>query len=512
MMYYCRIVMSLLSLTMFKGFLRGLFILSVLSAGCLADAQAQSNTITNNIERAQSLLNDVYAELNYNNTVGDIKMHVHGTYKHGELTEQMGASREFVMSGHVTFSLGGEQLIRKDTFTRIGEDAIASFYDINTEHVNVTEANEVLKTSDADREKFLYESLLFSPNLLLQVILRDASRNNFIATEDKYHIIRHNNAAGNVFFLYINSKTYYLEKIEQPMYDPVSGDYFRTITYSNYDIQDGYQAPGKIVVKRDSNIIYNLSIDIVEILPRVEYGTMRLSQKNIGDWLYLVPLTKWNCKTVIADMKDFLVIFEPPATAEAGYTLIDNIKRAYPGKEIKYCVVSHQHPEHMGGVRPFMEEGTTIVTTEGNRSYFQGIARNRHLFSKDVRVKKFISPKFLFVTLNKQEIKAGDRVIQFYLLNKLSRHTDEYIISYIPSEKILIEGDLVKTWSLRERTLDSKERGLVQFIDEMKINVKQVVQTWPIEKSPDMFDYDVIKPEPSNKLLKGTKKVLDAFN
>ncbi len=505
--------MSLLSLTMFKGYLRGFFVFSTLIFGGTGIATAQTvSTISNNIERAQTLLNDVYAELNYNNTVGDIKMHVHGTFKHGELTEQMGASREFLMSGHITFSLGSEQLLRKDTFTRIGEQAITSFYDINNEHVNVTEANEVMKPTDADRENYLYESLIFTPNLLLQVVLKDASRNNFIATEDKYHIIRHNNGAGKVFFLYINSKTYFLEKIEQPMYDPVSGDYFRTITYSNYDIQDGYQAPGKVVVTRDSNVIYNLSVDIVEILPRVEYGTMRLSQKNIGDWLYLVIMPKWNCKTVIADMKDYLVIFEPPGTTEAGYTLIDNIKRAYPGKEIRYCVVSHQHPEHMGGVRPFMEEGVTIVTTESNKSYFQGIARNRHLFSKDVRVKKFISPKFLFVNLNKQEIKAGDRVIQLYLLNKQSHHTDDYILSYIPADKILIEGDLVKTWNLKERTLDKKERGMVEFIDEQKINVKQVVQTWPLENSPHIFDYNDIKPEPSNKLLKGTKKVLDAFN
>lgn len=498
---------------MFKGYLRFYFIFSTFILAAALQATAQSKTtITNNIERAQTLLSDVYGELNYNNTVGDIKMHIHGTFQHGELTEQMGESREFVMSGHVTFSHGGEQLLRKDTFTRIGEKAITSFYDINNEHVNVTEANEVLKLNDKDKEKYLYESLIFTPNLFLQVVLKDASHNTFIATEDKHHIIRHNNNAGDVYFLYINATTYYLQKIEQPMYDPVSGDYFRTIAFSDYDIQDGYQAPGKVVVSRDSNVIYNLSIDIKEILPRVEYGTIRLSQKTIGDWLYLVTMPDWNCKAVIADMKDFLVVFEPPSTILAGYTLIDNIKRAYPGKEIRYCVVSHQHAEHIGGVRAFMEEGTTIVTTEGNRNYFMNVARNKHLFSENVRVKKFITPKFLFISLNKHEIRANDKTIQLYLLNKQSHHTDEYILSYIPSEKILIEGDLIKTWNLKERALDRKERGLVDFIDEQKINVKQVVQTWPLENAPHIFDYNDIKPQSSNKLLKGTKKVLDVFN
>lgn len=494
---------------MFKGILSVL----LLSNLCITTAlQAQHVTIINNIERAHTLLNDVYSELNYNNTVGDVSLRLTGTYKYEGSSTNPASARDFTMSADVVLSNGGAQLLRKDTFTRAGEDAITSFYDIDATHINVSEAGEALKLTDKDKENYLYQSLIFSPNMLLQALLSDASRNNFISTDDKYHIIRHNNASGNVFFLYINSKTYYLEKIDQPMYDVVSGDHFRTITYSKYNVIDGYQVPGKIVITKDSNVIYNLNIQLKEILPRVDYGMQRLTQKTIGQWLHIVPMPQWNSKTVIADMKDFLVVIEPPANVEAGYTLLDNLKRAYPGKEIRYCVVSHLHPDHMGGVRPFMEEGTIIVTTESTRNYFTGIARNKHMFSKDVRVKKAITPKFQFVNMNRYEIKAGDRVVQLFLLNKRSHHADEYIISYIPSEKILVEGDLIKTNNLKQRTLNAQEKGLVDFIESEKINVKQIVQNWPHENAPQIFDYSLIKPESSNKLLNGTKKVLDVFN
>lgn len=499
---------------MFKGFFRDFYTLSaavLLSAGGLF---AQSNTaVTNNIERAHTLLNDVYGELNYNNSVGDVKMHIKGTYNYEGMSTKPGSSRAFMMSSEIELSDGGGKLVRKDSFSRSGEDLITSLYDIDAEHINVKEAGEELKMTEKDKDKYLYKSLVFSPNLLLQVMLEDASRNTFISTADNYHIIRHNNSSGDALFLYINSNTYFLERIDQPMYDVVNGDYYRTITYSKYDIQDGYQVPGKITIKRDSNIIYDLEIELKEILPRVEYGTERLTQKNIGEWVHLVLMPKWNHKSIIADMKDYLVIFEPPGNPEAGYTLLDNIKRAYPGKEIKYLVVSHLHPDLMGGVRPFMEEGVTIVTTEGNRPYFQDIAINRHLFSKDVRVKKFITPKFQFVILNKQEIRAGERIIQLYLLNKQSNHTDEYIISYIPQDKMLIESDLVKTWDLKEgRKTDKKEKGLMEFIDANKINVKQIVQSWPLEKAPHVVDFNDVKPESDSKLLKGSKKVLEVFN
>lgn len=496
---------------MFKGYLSFFSIATCALLSVSATAQV-SNGVVNNIERAHTLMDDVYGELNYNNTVGDIGIRLSGTYFYEGVKSKPGSAREFAMKSDITLSKGGAQLLRKDTFTRAGEDVITSFYDIDNEHLNVSEAGVDMKPTDKDRDKYLYQSLIFTPNMLLQVMLSDASKNNFISTDDKYHIIRHNNESGDVFFLYINSKTYYLERIEQPAYDNVSGDHFRSIIYSDYNIMDGYQVPGKMVIKRDSSVVYNLKLEYKEILPRVDYGMARLSQKTIGEWLYAVPMTQWNCNTVIADMKDFLVLIEPPATVEAGYTLLDNIKRAYPGKEIKYVVVSHIHPERMGGIRPFMEDGCIIVTTEGNREYFNNIARNKHIFSKDVRVKKFITPKFQFVNMNRYELKAGPRVIQLFLLNKHSHHEDEYIISYIPSEKIMVEGDLVKTDNLKERALDRKEKGLVDFIEAERINVKQMVQNWQPKGAPVIFDYDVIKPKSGNKLIQGSKKVLDVFN
>ena len=497
---------------MLKQFLNYIIISSVSTLGITSGVLAQqSGPVSNNIERAFTVVSDVYSEINYNNTVGDVKMHLKGTFNYEGESNNPGSVREYIMSADIAFSKGGAVLLRKDSFTRIGQSAILSSYNITDEHTNVTVANEKLKVSDAEKEKYLYQSLIFSPNLFMQYTLHDASRNTYINTVDNYHIIRHNNGAGESFYLFINTRNYYLERIEQPMYDKVIGDYFLKIEYGDYNIRDGYQTPGEITISRDSNIIYKLNIDVEEILPQVDYGMMRLSQKKIGSWLYLVPLKEWNSKTVIADMDDFLVVFEPPATPEGGYTLIDNIKKAYPGKEIRYCVVSHHHPEHMGGIRPFMEDGTIIVTTEGNKEYFQKIARNRHMYSKEVRVKKFISPKFMFVSVNEHEIKVKNKVIRFYLLNKKSHHTDEYLLSYIPVDKILIEGDLVQTTNLRQRTLDKRERGLVEFIDVMKLNVKDVVQTWPLENAPYVFDYDAIKPGSDNKLIQGSKKILEIF-
>ena len=470
-----------------------------------------SSTVTNNIARAHSLLTDVYQELNYNNVIGDLAIHVHGSFKYQGHYSAPNEVKEYKMSSHITFEENGKSLERVDSFSRINSVVLSS-YKVAQDQIKANIEGEDVNTTDADRDKYLYQSAIYFPNLMLQLMLENAAKNTFIGTVDGTHIVRHDNRSGDVFFMYINSKTYFPERVDQPMYDPVSGDYYISTFYDHYDLFDGFQTPKQVVVKKDSNIIYNLKVDIEEILPEIGGSSITLRQKKVGEWLYVIPLQKWNTKAVLADMKDFIVVFEPPSSPEAGYALIDNINKAYPGKEIKYCIISHHHPDHMGGIRPFIEKGITIVTTKGNEEYINEIASNKHLFSPTVRAKKNVIPKFLFITQNGYEIKTlGTRTIRLYLLNKKSNHTNEYIISYIPTEKILIEGDLIKTWDLRQRSLDRREKGLIEYLSDNKINVKQVIQTWPLEKAPLIFDYELIKPEPNSKFIRGSKKVLEVF-
>ena len=93
---------------MLKGSIRIFFLLFACTFDHSFTISAQPATaITNNIERAFSVINDVYGELNYNNSVGDVKMHIHGTYNYEGEQGKPGSIREYAMSGHITFSDGG---------------------------------------------------------------------------------------------------------------------------------------------------------------------------------------------------------------------------------------------------------------------------------------------------------------------------------------------------------------------------------------------------------------------
>lgn len=473
---------------------------------------AQSHSISNNISKAYDVLNDAYKEMNYNNTVGDMRMIAEGAYYHSGHYDEPGSTKEYKMVSHIQVSRSGDKVVRRDTFSRMGTEVV-SHYDINGASVDVKEANEKVETSKYDKEKYTYKSAMLNPNLLLQLALNNAATNSYVAADKTHHIIRHSNASGDIYYLYINSNTYLLDKVEQPQYDQVTGDYYIVTTYDGYDVHDGYQIPTSINTMnlRDSSYTYKLKVSVKNILPGLNLSDASLSKQDAGEWLYTIPLEKWNTRAVVADLSDYLVVFDVPAGPEAGYALLDYLKKAFNNKEVRYCIISHHHPDHLGGIRPFMEAGATIVTTKGNKDLIDEIATNKHMYGTGVRVRKPVKANYLFIDF-KYDIRAAGRTITVYPINRKSKHTDEYLISYVPSDRILIQGDLVKSWDLREeRKPSDREASLIQYISDNKIYPKYIIQTWPLENTPKLIDYEILVPGNSNKLKHTSKKILDVF-
>jgi len=51
--------------------------------------------------------------------------------------------------------------------------------------------------------------------------------------------------------------------------------------------------------------------------------------------------------------------------------VIAEVKQTVPNKPIKYVVNSHHHFDHTGGLGPFVAEGTTIITHDVNKAFFE---------------------------------------------------------------------------------------------------------------------------------------------
>ncbi len=161
---------------------------------------------------------------------------------------------------------------------------------------------------------------------------------------------------------------------------------------------------------------------------------------------------------MFVEFADFLMAFDAPA----GYALLDEIpasdvalgstsssvsetfitlmKQTVPGKPIRYVVLSHFHSDHAGGLRPFIAEGATILTTGGNREFFEQVAGMPFTIVPDRLSGEPTEPRIDTVT-GRREITDGHRIVDLVEVTP-NPHTDEMLIMYLPDERILFTGDL----------------------------------------------------------------------
>ena len=55
--------------------------------------------------------------------------------------------------------------------------------------------------------------------------------------------------------------------------------------------------------------------------------------------------------------------------------MIDAAKAKYPGKPIKYLVLTHHHMDHTGGMRAYVAEGATVIVPAPTKAYFEQVVQ-----------------------------------------------------------------------------------------------------------------------------------------
>ena len=82
-------------------------------------------------------------------------------------------------------------------------------------------------------------------------------------------------------------------------------------------------------------------------------------------------------------MKDGLAIFDAPYGELQSKYAIGEAKKKYPGKPIKYVILSHHHMDHTGGLRTFAAEGATVIVPAPDKAYFEKDLRLPHTVVPD---------------------------------------------------------------------------------------------------------------------------------
>jgi flavorubredoxin len=123
-----------------------------------------------------------------------------------------------------------------------------------------------------------------------------------------------------------------------------------------------------------------------------------------------------------------------------------------------------------------MADGITVITTPGNKSYFEKVARLKHTFHSENNLLGVVQVKSEIVQNKFHEIKGKNMTVQF-LDSGPSSHVDENIIAYIPEKNILFQGDFFRVPASRNEPERLRDEGMIfyQKIKDKKLKFTQLV-------------------------------------
>jgi glyoxylase-like metal-dependent hydrolase (beta-lactamase superfamily II) len=295
------------------------------------------------------------------------------------------------------------------------------------------------------------------PNLLLQTAQQRNMSLRYIGEDTfdgrKHNVISFVHNDGQQVALYFDAKTNMLSKYELIYPDALEGDDAAEIIFNGYTDVAGLKVPAGWTWKQAGEVVGRFKYDVKfnekfddKLFETSDAGFTKVAfaqpgqvaTEKLADGVYLVQnLGGGNYNVMAIDAGDYIVAFEAPISTLTTEQAIREIKKAIPNKPIKYAVVTHHHSDHMGGLRAYVAEGATVITTKGNKKLIEYMVSLKHPDALTRSGRKLSIETFE----KKRVLELGKRTVELRDIGP-NPHANEMVVAYLPSDGILYQGDL----------------------------------------------------------------------
>lgn len=265
--------------------------------------------------------------------------------------------------------------------------------------------------------------------------------------------------------------------------NPIYGDMDYEMRYTQYKDFDGVKFPTLVHVHQGDPVLNpahnyyeikvtkvetNVNVPVESVPEAVRTATappLTVQTQKLADGVWMLGAANYN--SLAMEFRDFVALVEAPVNEARSLAVIDEVSRLAPNKPIKYLVNTHHHFDHVGGLRTFLSQGTTIVTHETNKDYYLAILFHPGGWSlQPDRLAKYDPMYMISRRPAPIETVGGDTRITapyvvtdgarmmevFHVLDvaydigdpsyRQGNHSNDMLMVYLPKEKILVNADL----------------------------------------------------------------------
>jgi glyoxylase-like metal-dependent hydrolase (beta-lactamase superfamily II) len=310
------------------------------------------------------------------------------------------------------------------------------------------------------------------------------------------------------FHLYIDAKTHLPTQVDILEDDPLEGDSSYVLRYGDWRKSGKVMLPfslrtdlnGKPLQEEQIKWIqHNLTFaaDPFFIPPEVRnektdakpIASQWIPRRVAGNVSYLdfgrPPSVEWHRladgvhkiqgvghATIVVEMADHLIAVEGPLYEARTAPVVKAIKDKFPNKPIRYVIPTHHHLDHAGGIRAFKATGAILVVPFSAKEFYTKVAKAPHSRNPDSLEKNKVGVVIESFGGGPRILTDGKRRVEIHPL-PLS-HAEDFVIVYLPAEKIVIEADHISPRNGQVRPAPAVKE-FIPALDKLNLDVATIV-------------------------------------
>jgi glyoxylase-like metal-dependent hydrolase (beta-lactamase superfamily II) len=207
----------------------------------------------------------------------------------------------------------------------------------------------------------------------------------------------------------------------------------------------------------------------------------RVETTKLADGVWMMGGGSHN--SVAVEFKDYIAVVEAPLDEERSLMVIEEIVKLVPGKPIRFVVNTHNHYDHLGGLRTYLHIGATVITHQRNRVFYETELLNYvpRVLSADMMAlypPTEISEGYTMEDVDENyALTDGERFMTIHYVQGLNVHAEGMLMAFLPKEKILIEADMFDSPAPGEKPAEAgapARRALLNNVKQIGLDVKTI--------------------------------------